>query len=281
MHINYTRSFVLVFLGIVLLPMVAHSYTPHVNVIEPYNATVYDNASIYVGKVGPGQTFLITISSTAQNATGVPITRGWNKLVATGIQGRWIVQNSSLYSQYLSVLIKPAPNTVNGTYSFYLTAINLGNYSKLGTVNFKVYVNVTPDVFILNTSPSTLRSGPGEPTNIYVTINNTGVSDNPFNISVSGLPDWNSTETVFALHGTEKTFSYPVYSTTPGVYPLVVTVVSTTSPLVRETENTKFTVRESVLNDYAAIGHGTLVFPIIDEPMYAVMYLLERIYAHL
>jgi hypothetical protein len=280
MRINYKGLFVLALFGLALLPS-AYSYTPQVNVVEPYNATVYNNGTIYVGKVGPGQTFLITVSSTAVNASGVPIIRGWNKLVATGLQSGWVAQNSSLNTQYLSVLVKPAPQTVNGTYSFHLTAINLGNYSKLGTASFKVFVNVTPNVFILHTSPAEIKSGPGEPTDIYVTINNTGVSDNPFNISVLGLPGWNSTETVFALHGTQRSFSYPVYSPTPGIYHLIVTAVSSTSPLVKETENTQFTVSESVLNDYAAIGHGTLIFPIMSEPAYAVMYLLERIYAHI
>jgi hypothetical protein len=272
---------VMVLFVAVLAPGMAGAYIPHVNVTEPISyPAVYSNQSIPVGKVGPGQTFYVTISSTAINASGVPIERGWNELVASGVPEGWIVQNSSRYSQYLSVMIKPSAYAVNGTYSFYLTAINLGNYSKLGTATFKVYVNVTPDVFVMNTIPSRLSTGPGVPANIRVTINNTGVSDNPFNISVTGLPSWNKTDTVFALHGTSRMFDYPVYNQVPGIYKLRVKVTSTTSALVSSQNNVTMVVNESVPNDYAAIGQGTLAFPIVDEPVYAVMYLIYSVLSY-
>ena len=261
--------------AIALSALSAGSY---VNVISPYNATIHNNGTIYLGKVGPGQTFYITISSTAFNKTGSPINRGWNELVASGVQKGWVVQNSSLYTSALSVSIKPSPYALNGTYSFYVTAVNIGNYSKLGTVSFRAYVNVTPNVFRLNVSPKVVDVGSGEPANLYISINNTGVSANPFSIGLRGLPAWNTTETVFALHDARRVFPYPVYELTPGVYHLDVHVDSVASPLVYKDSNVTLVVKQSLLNDYSAIGQGTMLFPAVNAPAYAVMYLISLIF---
>lgn len=252
----------------------AGSFVPSVTVTEPFNANVYNNGSIYLGKVGPGQTFFITISSNAVNSTGSTINFGWNRLVATGVPRGWVVQNSSENTANLSVMIKPFAETLNGSYSFSLAAINTGNYSKLGSVQFTAYINVTPDVFRLEVTPRNVSVDPGAPAYIYVTINNTGVSDNPFLINSTGIPGWNSTETVFALHHTEKSFIYPIYQNTPGVYTAAIQVSSESSPLVQKQSTVSIAVKRSILTDYAAFGQGAMVFPIVNAPAYAVMYLI-------
>jgi len=219
----------------------------------------------------------VTISAATTNQTGSMLNYGWNKLVATGLPAGWIVQNSSLNNQFLSTEISVAPKEPDGTYAFYLTAINLGNYSKIGSLKFAVEVNVTPNVLRLETSPTVMRAGPGQPAEVSVTINNTGVSDAPFIISLSGLPSWNQTETVIALHHTTGTFKYPVYNNEPGVYNLKLHVNSTASPLIGKESNLTLVVGASVKNDYSAIGQGVPLFPIVYEPAYAVMYFIGQL----
>jgi hypothetical protein len=246
----------------------------YVNIVSPYNYTVTNNGSVALGNVGPGQTFYVTISAATVNATGKPLPLGWNKLVATHLPQGWIVQNSSLNNQFLSTEITVAPREANGTYFFNLTAINLGNYSKIGAIEFTVEVNVTPNVLKLGATPTVLRAGPGQPAPVAVTINNTGVSDTPFVITISGLPAWNTTDTVIALHHTTGTFQYPVFENEPGVYHLKLYVNSTASPLISKESNLTLIVGASVRNDYSAIGQGVPLFPIVYEPAYAVMYFI-------
>ena len=246
-------------------------------IIEPYNATINNNGSIYLGRVGPGQPFYITALSATQNSSGTTIIRGWNELNVTNIPKNWVVTNSSLNTEYLSVEITPAANASTSEYAFNVIAQNLGNYSKLGNVVFTAYINVTPDVFTLNVYPSSISTGPGEPSDIYVTINNTGVSDSPFYISASDLPVWNRTEQVIALHQNIKTFVYPLYENEPGVYTANVSVVSSSSPLIKAYHHINLTVTASVPNDYQAIGDGSIGFPIIYEPVYAIMYIIDVI----
>ena len=264
---------------LVLFAIMTLSNAAFVNVIEPYNITVQNNSSIFIGKAGPGQTFYLTISATTKNSTNYTIDLGWNKLVASYIPSGWIAQNSSLYAQYPSVKITVAPYAVDGIYRFNLTAVNVGNYSRLGSVEFQVYVNVTPDVFKLKATPSSLGAGIGQPARIYVHINNTGVSDSPFVIGMKGLPAWDNNVTVIALHHTEQGFVYPIYVDEPGVYRTTLRVSSVSSPLIYQQSNITLTVGASIPNDYAALGEGTPMFPVIYEPVYAVMYLIHLLFS--
>ncbi len=266
---------------LLLASLVLTSGASYVRVTEPYNATIANNGSMFLGKVGPGQTFFITVNSSTTNSTGYLINLGWNRLVATSIPAGWTAENSSLNRRQLSVELTPSPNAANGTYAFNLSAINTGNESRIGTLHFRVYVNVTPNVFRLNVTPTSIVSGPGEPTNLYITINNTGVSDNPFTISVQDIPAWNNTQTVIALHHTTGHFIYPIYGYTPGVYSAKVYVKSLTSPIVYKEENITYTIKASLENDYYAIGEGAVSFPIIYEPAYDVMYIIGLIARHL
>jgi hypothetical protein len=263
-----------------LAAAVATSAASYVNIIAPYNYTLNGNSSIYLGKVGPGQTFYVTISSTTANRTGTTLNYGWNELLAANVPKGWIVANSSLYNTQLSVEVTAAPDAANGTYALNLTAVNVGNYSKIGALRFQAFINVTPDVFNLNVTPQQLSTGPGEPINVYVTINNTGVSDNPFIIKAEGLPAWNATKSVIALHHTSATFVYPVYENEPGVYKLAVNVSSSSSPLIDKRTNASLAVQASVTNDYAAIGQGSLAFQVLYAPVYSIMYLISLVFKH-
>ena len=132
----------------------------YVNIVSPYNYTVHGNTTLQLGDAGPGQTFFVTVSSQTANDTGYMFPLGWNKLVATGLPAGWIAQNSSLNNRYLSTEITVAPKAANGTYRFNITAINLGNYSKLGALTFTVVLNVTPNVFKLDVTPPVAQGGP-------------------------------------------------------------------------------------------------------------------------
>lgn len=268
-------------IAILLVSALALTHATYVNITEPYNTTVQQNGSVYLGKVGPGQTFYVTISSATKNGTGASFGIGWDELLASSLPSGWLTQNSALYTTYPSIKISVAPQAANGTYSFNLTAINVGNYSKLGSLSFRAYVNVTPDVFILSANPTDINVGPGVPADIYVIINNTGVSDSPFNITVHGLPAWNYSSTVIAIHHTQGRFVFPVYENEPGRYNIQLYVSSVASSLIYKQINITLTTKASIGNDYAALGQGALTFPIVYAPVYSVMYLISLLARHI
>ncbi len=252
----------------------------YVSMIEPYNATLYNNGSILLGKVGPGEPFYVTILSSTKNNAGQLLDYGWNQLVAYGTPSGWVVENSSMNVRQLTVAITPSPTAPNGTYSFYLKAINTGNYSKIGSVVFKAIVEVTPNVFNLTVYPTNISVGPGQPADVKVFINNTGVSDSPFVINAYGAPAWNKSEEVIAPHSTSKVFTYGIYENTPGAYHIRLVVSSVASPLVQKVVDIKMLVKASLANDLNAIGQGAIIFPNIYEPAYSIMYLINLLLKH-
>ncbi|MGC8571877.1 MAG: hypothetical protein ACP5RI_03575 [Candidatus Micrarchaeia archaeon] len=250
----------------------------YVKMVEPYNMTLYNNNSIFLGKVGPGQVFYVSILGNTTNLKGEQVSGAWNRLNVTAPVG-WGVENSSLYRTTLSAKVTVPGNVKYGLYNLTFEAINIGNYSKAGTLVFHATVNVTPDVFRLYVYPSAISAGPGQPATIYVVINNTGVSDTPFVINATGIPAWNYTETVIALHHTTRTFEYPVYENEPGVYNININVTSFNSKLIHESAMVNLNVQSSIINDYEALGEGALTFPIIYAPAYAFMNLIGKIFS--
>jgi hypothetical protein len=253
----------------------------YLNVEGPITATLYNNGSLYLGKVGPGESFYILGNSSTTNSKGTIVNIGWDSLSAVSLPQGWSSQQSPLYENPMKTKITVAPNAANGTYEMVLKAINIGNYSGLGNLTVKAYVNVTTNVFNLGVSPLDLVSGINQPANLYVTINNTGISDDPFIISVQGLPGSNLTQQVISLHSTKNTFVYPVYAGEPGIYNLNLTVSSSSSPLIKESYHAKLSIKESLSNDYNAVGNGVILSPVIFEPAYAIMSLLYSIESNL
>ena len=157
-------------------------------------------------------------------------------------------------------------------------AVDVGNYSKIANLTINAYVNVTPNVFNLAVTPTSIQSGIDQPTNLYITINNTGISDDPFSINVYGLPAWNVSEQVVALHSTQTTYVYPVYVNESGTYLFNVTVASTTSPAIKLSEPVALIAQASLLNDYRAVGQGVILSPVIFYPSYELMLFLSYLY---
>ncbi len=262
-----------------LLSFTLVSAAAYLNVQGPVSGTIYNNGSIYLGKVAPGESFYVLANSSTVNSTGYvvgPI--GWDTLTAVGLPQGWSAQNSPLYENPMKMKVTVAPNTSVGNYYVTVRAVNVQNYSGLGNLTFKALINVTPDVFEVNVSPQRIYSGIGQPTSIAVVINNTGISDDPFIINAIGLPAWNVSEQVISLHSRTTSFAYPVFVNEPGVYTFNLTVGSSTSPSIAKSYHITFYVNESLYNDYKAIGQGAVLSPVIFEPAYALMSFLSYLY---
>lgn len=263
--------------GICLLLSLNATY---LGVVGPVAGTLQSNQTLYLGRVGPGESFYVIANSSTTNASGVyvgPI--GWDTLQAHDLPAGWSSQASPLYAAAMKTKITVSPNAQYGLYKIQLNAINVQNYSRLGNLTVYVTVNVTPNVLRLSLAPSSLSAGIGQPANLYLYVNNTGISDEPLMINAVGLPAWNLSDEVISLHDSSSKFTYPVFENEPGVYKFNLTVASTTSSLIRTNYPITLTVRESILNDFNAVGNGISLSPMIFEPAYAFMSLLAYLYS--
>ena len=260
----------------VLLPL--SNAVPSRTVTGPASATLVNGQSVYLGKVGPGESFYVLASASTPNATGYVVNIGWDQLNATNLPQGWQSQNSLLYENPMKIKITVPADASIGSYNITLRATNTQNYSRLGNITVYAHVNVTPYVFSVNVQPTVIESGVSQPTNIYVTINNTGISDDPFAINLEGLPAWNVTDQVVALHLTQSTYVYPVYVDEAGKYRFNLTVSSTTSPSLALSFPMNLTARSSLINDYKAVGQGVMLSPVIFDPAYELMLFLSYLY---
>ncbi len=256
--------------------VVSLSNATYVAVQGPVSANLTNNGFVYLGKIGPGESFYVLASATTTNASGVVVNIGWDRLEAVNLPNGWVGQSSPLYENPMKLKIT-APYNTTGTYNLTIRAVNVGNYSRLGNLTFTAQVDVENNVFNITVNPTQISSGVGQPTNININIVNTGISDEPFNISAQGLPAWNFSEDVIALHSTTTSFTYPVYVDEPGSYPFNLTITSATNHLIQQPYPISFSVVASLYNDYSAIGKGVILSPVIFEPAYAIEYLISYI----
>ena len=258
-----------------LLTIMGANAASYLTAIAPVSTTVYNNQSFYLGKVGPGESFYILANPNTTSASGNYINIGWDTLQAVNLPTGWSSQPSPHFGDPMKMKITVSPDAQYGRYTLELSALNFYSGENL---TFFGYVNVTPDVFVLSVSPASLSSGIGQPANLYITINNTGISDDPFMITAKGLPAWNVSDEVISLHSTRNRFTYPIFQNEPGVYDFNLTVTAATSSLISKSYPVSFVVQESLLNDYDAVGNGIGLSPIIFEPAYAFMSAISYVY---
>lgn len=270
-------SLILVLTSVLFLGLA--NATTYVAIQGPVNYTMYNNGSVYLGKIGPGESFYVLANASTTNKTGYMVNLGWDTLVAVKLPNGWYAQQSPLYANPMRIRITVSPNATNGRYALTLRAVNFNNYSRLGNLTFTTYVNVSTNVFSVNVNPTTLYSGVNQPANIKVDINNTGISDDPFLIFVQGLPSWNVTDSVLSLHGKNTQFTYPVFIGQPGKYYLNLTVSSSSSQFLKRSYPVVFQVNTTLYNDYKALGSGVSISPVIFEPAYAFMSLIQYLYS--
>ncbi len=256
------------------LALIGLAGATYVSVQGPVNANLTNNGFVYLGKVGPGESFYVLASATTTNASGAVVNIGWDRLEAVNLPSGWSMQASPLYENPMKLKVS-VPYNISGTYNLTIRAVNVGNYSRLGNLTFTAQVDVTNNVFNVSVSPRNISAGVGQPVDINVKIVNTGIADEPFNISAQGLPAWNFSDDVIALHSRTSSFVYPVYVNEPGIYPFNLTITSATGHLVQNEYPISFSVVASLYNDYSAIGNGVVLSPVIFEPVYAIDYLLS------
>ncbi len=264
------------FIGIMIMAGFSFANGMYVNIVHPVNITVNASAAntVYLGQDGPGQTFSISINAQTQSPNGTVYDLGWNEFNAYNMPENWTVENSSQNNKVLTIEIKPSPLAKQGLYKMHFEAVNIGNYSKLGTLKFNATIYITPKVYNISIENTSINAGLGQPAAFTVLVKNLGVSDTPFIISSKGLPGFSNNITVISPHNSVQEFKYYVFANEPGVYNINISVNALSSPLIFKNTNATLTIRPTIVNDYKSIGNGALIFPVVYQPAYSVMYLI-------
>lgn len=259
----------------------------YLNVKEPVEASgiVEGAAPLFIGTAGPGQTVYLV----AERATiGVLDDRihyqGWDKLAIEEVPEGWVVEDSPLYETPMKAKIRIASDTKDGRYTFKAKAIDEGNYDGLGNLTIKVEVAVSKDVFNIDINPYEVETGVGQPAVYYIDIENAGAASDTFSIISRGVPAWKFRKDVLVSHAVEvmlparKTVAYEVVSNEENEIDIYLNLTSLSSSQISREMRVRLKAKPSLISDYKATGHGLLVFPLIESPIYSLIAFFSKLF---
>ncbi len=249
----------------------------YINVVEPVVRTLHEtDEPVELGVVGPGQTVYIVGEPRVPESGG-----GWDRLEITKLPEGWSTEPSLLFERPMKAMITVAPDADDGTYDVTFRAVDAYNGDYLGNMTFYGKVRVSRDVMEMSVSPLEARTGISQPASYFVTIKNKGVASDVFEVSVEGLPTWKYRKTVYVPYGVPygitKTVEYEIAGDEERDAELKVVVSSTSSPLIRAEKNVKLHIQTNLLSDFRASGHGLLMFPVIEQPLYSLLGFISNL----
>src|SRR3989338_1245117 len=240
-----------------------------IRVLSPVNAMVQDNGEVYLGAVGPGQTVFVEANALVTTGGVNGIGGRWDQLVIDEVPEGWATEPSLLYEQPLKVLVKVASDAPDGEYEILARAIDDQNKEQLGEVSLRLRMSV---------SPLKKETGAGQPASFIVTLHNTGIASDAFEISASGLPAWDFRKTVFVPLGSSREVPYGVVSGEEGNFAVKIRARSLSSGRINAEEEVGLGVSTTLISDYKATNNGLLLFPMFEQAAYAVMGLLSNLF---
>lgn len=252
----------------------------YVNIKEPFPSSgLVENSSIYIGKAAPGQTvYIVAERATIDVAGGSIIYMGWDKLAIEDLPEGWTAEDSPWYETPMKAKIRISPDAKNGTrYYFKAKAVDEGNLNGLGNLTINVFIDVSDDVFKIDVSPPEVETGVGQPAIYYIDIENEGAASDTFSITSRGVPAWKFKKDVFVPHAIDvtlqakKTVPYEVVSNEQNEMDIYINVTSLSSDQISREVRVTLKARPSLISDYRATGHGLLVFPLIESPIYSLI----------
>jgi len=254
----------------------------YVTADAPVSKLLTSGESIELGSAGPGQTVVLVMERVSDGGTcpNNLCSDGWDTVVPVEVPSDWEVEASPTHENPMKMKIKIAPDAANGRYNLTLAAVDEGNYNGLGNVTFYAIVTVTRDIFDISVRPTRVDTGVGQPAVYYVTITNTGVASDPFEIKVKDgdIPVWTFRKQVLVNYGTSRVVPYEVVLDEENERAFDLQVSSLSSPLIRRDVSLVINSRSNIISDWKATTHGLMMFPILEEPLYALMGLIGNLF---
>lgn len=249
-----------------------------VSVLHPVFKTVRSGDNVSLGVIGPGQT--VSLSADALVTEGGIFGQGgrWDQLVITEAPPGWTWSDSLAYEQPLRAKITADPSTSDGLYVIRAAVVDFGDKEKIGgNVSFDVLVRVSRNVVGMDVAPLAVIAGAGQPAGYYVTVRNNGTANDVFEVTSSGVPLWEFRREVFVPAGGERTVVYEVVSEEEKELSILLRTRSLSSPLIFEEKGAKLYVRTDLIGDWRATGHGNLLFPLAEGPIYGLVGFLANL----
>ncbi|VVB66260.1 Uncharacterised protein [Candidatus Gugararchaeum adminiculabundum] len=265
-------------MGIVLVLVIALSgilLAETVWLVEPMKKQLGNGDVVDIGPIGPGQTVFIEIEPIIKEGENKGLT--WDLLNVTKLPSGWKGEKSALYGRpTLQAKITASAEAKDGSYPVTLEAI--GGEKLGGPVSIKANVQVKKDVVNVDVQPKSRKVGAGQPAVFYITIQNTGITSDVFEVTATGKLAWDLNKKALIPAGGIKEVRYEVGSEEGGNIAVDLNVKSSSSPLISKTERVNVDVETNLISDYKATNNGLMIFPIMEQPVYSLMGLISNLF---
>ncbi len=249
-----------------------------VRMLAPQNVELKEGMTIDAGTIGPGQTFAISVNPKMSEGGKFGIGGVYDSLEFYSVPNGWNSKPSKTTSNPLQAEFTVAPDASEGDYVLHARVVDEGFGEELVTVGFQVKVHVTQDVLGVYISPKSQTVSAAQPARFEITITNKANTNDVFKVTSSGVRGWEFKRDIFVPALSSKTMYYEVVGHDESDYDINISTISTSSSLISQSENLKFTVRSNLFSDMKATNNGVILFPVMLSPLYSLAGLLSNFY---
>ncbi len=277
------KNFLLIVAALMLLNLGGLTCASHLIVTDPVKTTVEAGGQIDLGIVGPGQTLeIVLMRETGEDARGITYKSEalWDKVFVARetLPPGWSAEDAKFYEQPMHAFVTLAPDAQDGTYYFKLRTVD--EYEGTPPIEVTCKVQVSRELLDAFLEQKTLSVGVDQPALYLLHLRSKSSASDALSVSVSGLPSTPSlAQKVFLRHNAETVLPIELSEKERGDYALTFKAQSLSSPLIYEEDRGTLQVLSSIWNDMLASANGILLFPSAEQPIYAGLGLLARLFS--
>lgn len=241
-----------------------------IQIVSPLIKEISENDTVYIGKIGPGQTIAVEIYPKVFE--GGKFGRGGNYdyAYAWALPPKWKSNPSKIYGNPLQVSITSPPDAEEGNYTIEIDVEDEGNGELLGVFEFFVVIEITHDNLALSIEPKKQTVGIDQPAVFMITIENKVDSGDIFIISSKGVPGWEFSKPVYVPPMSKKIITYEIVYGEEELFAGKIYAQSQSSPAIKEEVGFAVDVHSDFLSDCKAANHGTLLFSPFEGLIYSL-----------
>ncbi len=247
-----------------------------IEMLSPSQTQINNGDEVFLAKIGPGQTFYVEVNPWVYE--GEEYKGHYDLMEVSEIPQGWKSTSSKLYEDPMQITITSFDNEKEGTYYVKIKVIDEDNAESIGTVEFIGKIEILHDIMDVSIEPKKISAGAGQPARFYITVVNKGGASDVFEVRTEDTPRWNFIKTIYVPEFSSKTIVYEIVENEQEKITPTIVVESQSSSLIIKKQKLELDVSTNLFNDFKAVNHGTIIFPILQEPIFAMMGLLSNLW---
>ncbi len=249
-----------------------------IEIIDPISQTVNNGDIVYLGTMGPGQTIGISFNPNVETGGKFGTGGFWDYIEVINTPENWRSSDSKLYSNPSQIEITAAKNAPEGNYSSTIVIYDENNADELGNITLFLITEIKHDLVDLVVYPKSQKVGANQPAVFTITIENKGMVQDKFEISASGIQDWNFKKSIYVPGNSEKEILYEIVADEEEIYNIDISTTSESSDIITKSKKIDLTVDTNLISDWKATNNGLLIFPLIEAPIYSLLGLISNLF---